>query len=108
LQPINNGEVKQSLVPVVDVKKTDTILRVKSGDVGILGGLMEVKATQNQASLPGAGDMPIIKDIFGSHADSDEVVDLVILLKVTIVNNAEPDAADNRIIKTQFTDAHPL
>ncbi len=104
----NNAEVKQSLVPVVDVKEMDTILRVKSGDVGVLGGLMEVKSTQNQANLPGASDMPIIKDIFGSHAESDEVVELVILLKVTIVNNAEPDAADNRVIKTQFTDARPL
>ncbi|PIZ33618.1 MAG: hypothetical protein COY39_02270 [Alphaproteobacteria bacterium CG_4_10_14_0_8_um_filter_37_21] len=103
-----NGEVKQSLVPVVDVKEMDTILRVKSGDVGVLGGLMEVKSTHNQASLPGAGDMPIIKDIFGSHSDSDEVVELVILLKVTIVNNAEPDSADNRMIKTQITDARPL
>jgi MSHA type pilus biogenesis protein MshL len=104
----NNAEVKQSLVPVVDVKEMDTILRVKSGDVGILGGLMEVKSTQNQANLPGSGDMPFIKDIFGSHAESDEVVELVILLKVTIVNNAEPDAADKRMIKTHFTDARPL
>lgn len=57
----NSSEVKQSLVPVVDVKEMDTILRVKSGDVGVLDGLMEVKSTQNQASLPGASNIPITK-----------------------------------------------
>ncbi|MDP2193442.1 MAG: hypothetical protein Q8K36_02825, partial [Alphaproteobacteria bacterium] len=107
-QNTNTSQVRQSLVPVVDVKEMDTVLRVQSGDVGVLGGLMEVKTKQSQSGLPGMRDVPLIKDLFTGQGESDEVVEYVILLKVSIIDNADPTPADQRIINDYVTDARPL
>ncbi|CAO5680815.1 MAG: Type 3 secretion system secretin [Holosporales bacterium] len=97
-----------SNVPVVDVKEIDSVLRVKSGEIAILGGLMEVRSTSDKAGLPGGSDVPFVKDLFSAQAESDQVIEQVILLKATIVDQPTPDLADRRLAKKYIKDSRSL
>jgi general secretion pathway protein D len=100
---------KPSLIPVVEVREIDSILRLQSGEIAVLGGLMEARATNETAKLPLAGDLPIIGQLFTASADGNEIVELVILLRASIVEDTpSPDAADQRLYKDYVEDPRPL
>ena len=72
---------------------------------------MEARTINGTARLPIAGDMPVLGELFKSDADGDEIVELVILLRATIIEEGEsprPDAADQRLYQNYVTDPRPL
>jgi general secretion pathway protein D len=76
-----------SLIPVMEVKEIESVLRLQSGETIILGGLMETRSSQQKSQIPFIGDLPILGALAQSHANSEEVVELVILLKATILTS---------------------
>ena len=68
-----------SLIPVVEVREIDSILRVKDGGVAILGGLMEVRSIEDTNKIPIIGDIEFVRELFSSQTSGDQVVELVIL-----------------------------
>lgn len=101
----SNVKPKPSLIPVVEVREIDSILRLQSGEIAVLGGLMEARTTNGTAKVPIAGDIPLVGQLFTSSADSDEVVELVILLRASIIEDAPaPDAADQRLYEDYVED----
>jgi general secretion pathway protein D len=100
---------KPSLIPVVEVREIDSILRLRSGEIAVLGGLMEARTTSGTAKLPFIGDLPVVGQLFGASAVGDEVVELVILLRASIMDDAPfPDAADQRLYEDYIEDPRPL
>jgi MSHA type pilus biogenesis protein MshL len=98
-----------SLVPVVEVREIDSVLRLKDGEIAILGGLMEIRSTQDNAKLPFLGDVALVKELFNSYTEGDLVIELVILLKATILEDAaDPDNADRRLLQSYVRDPRPL
>lgn len=97
-------DAKPSLIPVIDVKEIDSVLRVKSGEIAVLGGLMEVRTTNDSAGLPGLKDIPLAKDLFSAQSDTGEVVESVILLRATIVDQPEMHVADKRLLSDYVVD----
>jgi MSHA type pilus biogenesis protein MshL len=96
-----------SLIPVVEVREIDSVLRLKSEEIAILGGLMEVRSIQDKSKLPILGDTPLVKDLFSSTTEGEQVVELVILLKASILESATPHGADERLVK-YIPDPRPL
>jgi general secretion pathway protein D len=100
-----------SLIPVVEVREIDSVLRLQSGEIAVLGGLMEARTINGSAKLPVAGDIPVLGEIFKSTVEGDEVIELVILLRATIIEEEEtprPDAADQRLYQDYINDPRPL
>lgn len=99
-----------SLIPVVEVREIDSVLRLKSGEIGVLGGLMEVRSTKEREQLPWLGDLKFFGEAFGANADGEQVVELVILLRATIIdeNGPRPDATDIRLYEDHAQDPRPL
>lgn len=105
----NTVEHKPSLVPVVEVREIDSVLRLKSGEIAVLGGLMETRSANGQAKLPIAADIPGIGALFKATSVVDETVELVILLKATIIEDgAHMDKADQRLYEDYIDDPRPL
>jgi len=88
------GRMQPSLVPVVEVREVDSVLKLKSGDCTVLGGLMEVRSVSESEGLPIVSDIPIANEIFGAQSRGDHVVELVIVLKATIINNSPNQRTD--------------
>jgi MSHA type pilus biogenesis protein MshL len=83
----NANNHQQSLVPVVEVREIESILRIKNNDLAIVGGLMEIKSQNSHHHIPGTNNIPIVQDLTGAKANHDSVVELVILLHVTIIDD---------------------
>lgn len=95
-----------SMIPVVEVREIDSVLRLQNGEIGIMGGLMEVRSYQDTNKIPGLGDLHFVKELLSSTADGDTIVELVIILKATITDNAPaPDAADVRLTTEYVADS---
>jgi len=100
---------KPSLIPVVEVREIDSVLRLQSGEIAVLGGLMETRVNNGAAKVPVVGDFPILGQAFTSTADGEEVVELVILLRASILDGTpSPDAADQRLYQDYFEDPRPF
>jgi general secretion pathway protein D len=98
-----------SLIPVVEVREIDSVLRLNDKEMAILGGLMEVRSSEHKQGFPGLSEVPIVRDLTGSLAEGDTIVELVIVLKATIMDNgAAPDGADKRLMDKYTTDPRPL
>ncbi len=96
-----------SLIPVVEVREIDSVLRLKSEEIAILGGLMEVRSIHDKSKLPILGDVPLVKDLFSSTTEGEQVIELVILLKASILESTSPHGADDRLVN-YMPDSRPL
>ncbi len=77
-----------------NVSETDSIVRLKDGQIAAIGGLMKRESHGDSAKTPGLGDMPVGNLLFKNTSASRLKSELVILLKPTIIRNAS-DWVDN-------------
>lgn len=75
-------------VPVLSVRETDTLVRVRENETIVIAGLMEERLRREQRSVPFLGDLPVIGAIFRSETTSRRKTDLVILLTPTVMTPA--------------------
>ena len=78
------GDV-ESLIPEVSVREIETLLRVKSGDVAVIGGLMQDVRSESTDGLPGLAKLPFIGDAFSYKENKTKKSELVIFLKPIVV-----------------------
>lgn len=71
------------------VSETDSIVRVRDGQIVAIGGLMRQATIGDESGLPG-----LSKRLFGQSSTRTEKRELVILIKPTVVNN-DQDWADD-------------
>jgi len=67
------------------IQESDNVVRAQSGQVVVIGGLMKESSTDNNASVPFFGDIPVIGNLFKQKQVARIKSELVILLKPTIV-----------------------
>ena len=83
-----------SEIPVIQIREVESVLKVKSGDIAVIGGLMqdEIKRSNRGAPLP--GKTPLIGNAFRYDDDQTIKTELVIFLKPTVIENASIDGGD--------------
>lgn len=67
------------------VRETDSIIKAKSGQVIVLGGLIQNKLSDEEAKIPGFGDVPLLGFLGKQKSKQIERSELVILLQPKIV-----------------------
>ncbi|GGY38151.1 pilus (MSHA type) biogenesis protein MshL [Bacterioplanes sanyensis] len=70
------------------VRETDSIIRARSGQVVIIGGLMQNRELTKVASVPLLGDIPVLGWLFRQTRSEMRQSELVILLQPRIVGGA--------------------
>ncbi len=98
----------QSVVPRVSTRELDTVMRIKSGSVMVIGGLMEERTSNIDQGVPGVSQIPVLGNAFKSVQKSSEVVETVIFLKATIVPGQGVSVADKKFYKKFTSDRDPL
>jgi MSHA biogenesis protein MshL len=71
------------------VQESDNIVRATSGQIIVIGGLMKEASTDDNASVPLLGDIPLIGNLFKHKKVTRIKRELVILLKPTIITNGQ-------------------
>lgn len=70
-----------------NIQESDNVVRAKSGQIIIIGGLMKEAITEENASIPILGDIPLIGALFRHKKIVRIKKELVILLKPTVIDN---------------------
>jgi len=66
--------------PTFNQRKIEHDIRLKEGEVNLLGGLIETKETRSVSGVPGLGQIPILRYLFSSeHRERTETEVLVML-----------------------------
>ena len=86
--PVNPGNI----IPEVQVREMESVLRLNNGQIGVLGGLMQDSASQADNQLPGTKDMGFFSKFFGSTKKNYEKSELVILLRPNIIREPSVDS----------------
>jgi len=73
-------------LPVVNVREMSTIVRVKQGDMLVVGGLIDTNDDNTDSGVPFLGNLPLIGKLFSSQSKSNTRKELVILLKPQIIS----------------------
>ncbi|MBI3571003.1 MAG: pilus (MSHA type) biogenesis protein MshL [Gammaproteobacteria bacterium] len=71
------------------IQESDNIVRARSGQIIIIGGLMKEASTDEDASVPVLADVPLVGNLFKHKKISRIKRELVILLKPTSINLGE-------------------
>ena len=82
------------------VRESDTIIRAKSGEIVVIGGLIETRKEDLESKTPLLGDIPFLGELFKSKSETTQKKELIIMLKPIVV--------DQDTWKTQLQDARAL
>ena len=84
----NAGKQIPSLIPEIQVREMESILRISSGSIAVLGGLMQDDIQRNLDKVPGLSNVPGVGAVFKGHNDLNKKTELVIFLRPTVIKNA--------------------
>ncbi len=91
---VNLGGLDQ---PVISQRKNEADIRLRDGEVSLLGGLMQTQDTQTINGIPGLVNMPVLgKYLFGSTSKDRSRGELLIALIPHVVRSQDITALDLR------------
>jgi MSHA biogenesis protein MshL len=90
LAAANNTQIK-SLVPILQVREFDSTLKVASGQVAILGGLIQDSLNNDRQGVPGLSRMPYLGDLFSYRNDKVRKIELVVFLRPVLIKDNNSD-----------------
>ncbi|MFQ5659980.1 MAG: type II secretion system protein GspD [Gammaproteobacteria bacterium] len=75
-------------VPVVRVREMESILKVNSHQIAVLGGLMQDTYRNKDKKTPFVADLPFIGDLFKARSRESIKTELVIFIRPVVIKNA--------------------
>lgn len=80
---------EQIVLPLAqsNIRESDTIIKAQSGEIVVIGGLMQTVTTDSESRTPVLGAIPLLGQLFTSKSKTERKKELVILLKPTVVGN---------------------
>lgn len=84
---INLGSAGNLSLPLAasSTSEIDSMVRGQNGQVVAIGGLMRQASTNDRSQVPGAGNLPVLGNLFRNKATVNQKRELVVLIKPTIV-----------------------
>jgi len=108
--PANAALIGQvtSPVPELAVQEIDSIVKMQSGQVIVMGGLMQDRNDVEEIGVPVLSEIPLFGNLFKSHTDKIVKSELVIFIKATVVLGSTVDDTDRDLYNNFSFDARPL
>ena len=78
---VYNGQTSSLPMAKSTIRETDTVVQANSGDVIVIGGLIEERKVDETSKVPLLGDIPYIGNLFKNTDKVTEKVELVILIR---------------------------
>jgi MSHA biogenesis protein MshL len=80
---------EQYILPLAqsNIRESDTVIRAKSGEIVVIGGLMQSIISDAESKTPLLGDIPVLGNLFKNKSQKEVKKELVILIKPTVVNS---------------------
>ena len=101
----NIGGISQ---PVIGQRKIEHEIRLKEGEVNLIGGMMEDNETQSMSGYPVLATIPFFKYFFGSETKDHRQNELVFALIPHIVRGPDVNDSNQRLIDVGTANALQL
>lgn len=75
-------------IPELRTREMESIIRVSSGQIAVLGGLMQDEINNGTDGIPVLDDIPGVGNIFKNRNDSKSKTELVIFLRPVVIKDA--------------------
>lgn len=78
---------EQIVLPLAQstIRESDTVIRANSGEIVVIGGLMQSIISDEVSKTPLLGDIPLLGKLFTNTREKETKRELIILLKPTVV-----------------------
>lgn len=71
------------------VRETDSVIRAESGQIVVIGGLIQSSSEDNNSAVPFLSDIPLLGEFFKQRRFESKKSELVILLRPVVVGSGE-------------------
>ena len=92
---VNIGGIQQ---PVIGQRKIEHEVRLKEGEVSLMGGILEDQDIKSWAGIPGLGQIPLLRYLFASEHTEKHENEIVFALIPHIVRGAELTALNEKAL----------
>ncbi|WP_428826882.1 pilus (MSHA type) biogenesis protein MshL [Azonexus sp. IMCC34842] len=89
--PSNKIAGVQNFVPQIRTREIESVMRVASGDIAVLGGLMEDRIEYNTGRIPLLGQIPFAGELVTKRDNAAKKSELVIFLRPIVIKDASLD-----------------
>ncbi len=77
-----------SLIPVIQTREMESLMRVQSGQTAVLGGLIQDSVSNIEDTVPGVNRIPGIGQLLAQRKDLNQKTELVIFLRPTVIRDS--------------------
>lgn len=96
-------------VPQIETRELDSVLKIKSGQVMVIGGLLQDQYESNDTGVPGVAEVPWVGNLFKSVDKQKVKKELVIFIRASIIGSeGSADNADRNVYQKFINDPRPL
>ncbi len=99
---ISSGTSLSVPLAVSTIRESDSIIRARSGQVVIIGGLMQNSVEERVSKVPLLGDIPLLGALFRHTQEIKKKSELVILLKPIVMDSEQQMDEYVRNVKSRF------
>jgi general secretion pathway protein D len=77
-----------SEVPVIQARELESIMKVSSGQIAVMGGLMQDSVDNTKDGVPGLSSLPMVGNLFSYRNENSTKTELVIFMRPVVVKDA--------------------
>jgi general secretion pathway protein D len=77
-----------NLVPEIETREMESVMRIGNGDIAVLGGLMQDSINYKDDGIPGLSRLPGVGSLFTYKNEVNAKTELVIFLRPIVVRDA--------------------
>lgn len=77
-----------SNIPVIQAREMESILKVASGQVAVMGGLMQDSVNNLKDGVPGLSQLPVVGNAFNYRNETSTKTELVIFMRPVVIREA--------------------
>ncbi len=86
------GSGFDNLIPEIQIREMESLLKIDSNQIAVLGGLMQNKVSKSNSGIPLLSSLPWIGSLFSYKDEELTKTELVIFLRPTVIRNASLSA----------------
>jgi general secretion pathway protein D len=101
----NIGGISQ---PIIGQRKIEHEIRLKDGEINMLGGILEDQQTKALSGIPGLAEIPILKYLFGQTNTEHRENEIVFVLVPHIVRGPDPSRSNQEVLDVGTANALEL
>jgi len=92
-------------IPQIQTREMESMIRVDSGQIAVMGGLIQDSSSDNEDTVPGLSQIPGIGSIFSNRNRENRKTELVIFIRPVVVRDPSIDG-DYRAFRDLAPDAN--